>query len=39
MNGGPIGTVGMIVTEVEGGIQEDHMIIILMFRGETGVGV
>lgn len=39
MNAGYIETLGMVVTELEGGIQIDHMIIIFLRQGEIGVGV
>lgn len=38
MNDGPTGIAGMIVEEV-GGIQVDHMIAVLLFQEDIGVGV
>lgn len=37
--GGFIETNGKTVTDIEGGIRIDHMIIIFLVQEETGVGV
>ena len=38
MKGGHIGMLDMLVTEEEGGILLDSMIVVLLFQGETEVG-
>lgn len=39
MNGGHIETFGMAVTELEGEIQKDHMIIIYLLQEDIRAGV